>query len=92
MDRTEFDNAIANDNDKICQSNDGSFEFYKTFYEEHHVSILQYKSLRRCFNRMSNIILGTNYYNMSMDVYGGDADTCEDIITKCRRWWQKKRN
>ena len=41
-----------------------------------------YKNLRQQFNRMTEIILGEDYYNMGCDTYTCDKLTCEDIINK----------
>jgi len=57
-----------------------TFQFYKDFYENNRISILQYNSLRKHFQSMITTILGENYYNMGMDVYECDRMCCEDII------------
>jgi hypothetical protein len=59
---------------------DKSPEFYKAFYEENKVSVLQYASLRKHFNQMVHDVLGGNYYNIAMDVYEADRICCEDIV------------
>ena len=59
-------------------------EFYKKFYEENRIPMLQYESLRSCFNSMITKILGENYYNMGMDVYTCDEICCEDITSKAK--------
>ncbi len=56
------------------------YDFYKDFYDEHRVSILQYNNLRKHFNKMINDILGPDYYNIEMDVYQSDIACCEDTI------------
>lgn len=61
---------------------DKSYKFYKTFYDNNRVSILQYNSLRKHFDKMVNSILGKDYYNTSMDVYECDRMCCEDITSK----------
>jgi len=63
---------------------DKSPEFYRAFYEENRVSVLQYASLRKHFNQMVHDVLGGNYYNMAMDVYDADRICCEDIVAKVR--------
>ena len=60
-------------------------EFYKSFYDENRISILQYESLRKNFQKMVNTILGENYYNMAMDTYESDKECCEDIIRKLKK-------
>ena len=57
-------------------------EFYKKFYEENRVSLLQYKNLRKNFSRMVDNVLSEDYYNMAMDVYDADRICCEDITRK----------
>lgn len=57
-------------------------EFYKKFYDDNRVSILQYESLRGNFQIMVNDVLGDNYYNMANDVYDSDKCCCEDITRK----------
>lgn len=65
-------------------------EFYKKFYEENRVAILQYNSLRENFNKMVKDVLGNDYYNMAMDVYEADKDCCEDITNKANEGFFKK--
>lgn len=65
-------------------SDEKSPEFYKAFYDENRVAILQYKSLRGHFNKMINDVLGPDYYNMAMDVYDADRICCEDVANKLR--------
>jgi len=62
-----------------------SHEFYKQFYDEHGVDILQYKNLRKCFNKMVTKVLGKDYYNMAMDVYDADRICCEDVASKAKQ-------
>lgn len=62
-----------------------SLEFYKAFYEENRVSVLQYESLRVNFNKMVSDVLGGDYYNMGMDVYEADRICCEDISNKSNK-------
>lgn len=57
-------------------------EFYKKFYDENRVALLQYKSLRENFQAMVNDVLGDKYYNMANDVYDSDKYCCEDIARK----------
>lgn len=61
-----------------------SEEFYKKFYEENRIKILQYENLRSNFTKMVDDVLGKDYYNMAMDVYDCDRICCEDI-TKLKR-------
>ena len=63
-------------------SEEKSPEFYKSFYEENRVAILQYNSLRKHFHKLIDSVLGGNYYNMAMDVYEADRICCEDIAKK----------
>ncbi len=60
-------------------------EFYKAFYEENRVRLLQYESLRRNFSNMVDAVLGRDYYNMGMDVYTCDEITCMHITQKANR-------
>lgn len=41
---------------------------------------LLYSNLRKQFNKLSSSILGKNYYNMGLDVYSTDENTCDDIL------------
>ena len=71
-------------------SEDKSIEFYKNFYEENRVALLQYESLRKNFNSMVNNVLGADYYNIAMDVYDCDMICCEDITIKANmNAWQR---
>lgn len=54
-------------------------EFYKAFYEENRVKLLQYDSLRVHFMKMIDDIMGKGYYNAGMDIYTCDQLSCEDI-------------
>ena len=64
-------------------------EFYKEFYEENRIALLQYQSLRKHFDKMVDAVLGVDYYNMGMDVYTCDEFTCESITRKANRTiWQ----
>ena len=73
-----------------------SYEFYKEFYVENRVRILQYNSLRENFHKMVDDILGKDYYNIAMDVYECDKQCCEDITLKVNSFrgtlWQKIAN
>ena len=60
-------------------------EFYKKFYEENRIALLQYESLRENFHAMVNDVLGADYYNMGMDVYTCDKICCEDITLRANR-------
>ena len=65
-------------------------EFYKSFYKENRIALLQYKSLRKNFAKMVRDILGNNYYNLAMDVYECDRGCCEDITYKfnsLKKFW-----
>jgi hypothetical protein len=64
---------------------DKSAEFYKKFYEENRVRVLQYDSLRKYFQKMVDDVLGSGYYNMGMDVYECDRVCCEDVTRKAKR-------
>jgi len=57
-------------------------DFYRKFYEENRVALLQYESLRKNFSSMVDNILGKDYYNMAMDVYEADKICCEDVTRK----------
>lgn len=50
--------------------------------EDNKIRLLQYENLRKHFNRMAKAILGEDYYNMAMDVYKSDEETCSDVINK----------
>ena len=60
-------------------------EFYKAFYDENRIALLQYESLRENFNTMVTNVLGKDYYNMAMDVYACDKICCEDVTAKANR-------
>jgi len=62
-------------------------EFYKSFYEENRVPLLQYESLRKHFHSMVSDVLGDDYYNMGMDVYEANRLCCEDITLKANKSW-----
>lgn len=64
---------------------DKGIEFYKKFYDENRVDLLQYASLRINFNLMIDDVLGEKYYNMAMDVYDCDRICCVDITEKANR-------
>ena len=69
---------------------DEDIEFYKKFYEENRVPLMQYESLRNNFNSMVDDVMGEGYYNMAMDVYDCDRICCEDITRKANRTiWQR---
>lgn len=65
-------------------------EFYKKFYDENRVCLLQYDSLRKNFSSMIDDVLGKDYYNMAMDVYEADRICCEDITRKANRSWLER--
>lgn len=53
---------------------------------------LQHKHLRNCFREyLVHPILGKYYYNMSMDVYGSDKQTCIHILDEFRELKRKNR-
>jgi len=60
-------------------------EFYKKFYDENRVALLQYQSLRSNFNKMVTDCLGDAYYNRAMDVYDDDKFSCDDITRKVNK-------
>jgi hypothetical protein len=60
-------------------------DFYRDFYDENRVSLLQYASLREHFHAMINDVLGDDYYNMAMDVYEADRICCEDVTRVANR-------
>ena len=70
-------------------THDNTYEFYKKFYDENRVKLLQYDSLRKHFNDMVTKVLGETYYNMAMDVYECDRICCEDIVNKAKGFWQR---
>ena len=61
------------------------YKFYKEFYEQNVVALMQYESLRRNFTELTNITLGKDYYNAVMDVYVCDELTCKDIAKKANK-------
>jgi len=61
------------------------YDFYKSFYEENRVRLLQYENLRKHFRLMVNDVLGNGYYNMAMDVYEADRICCKDITRMANR-------
>lgn len=67
-------------------------EFYKEFYEKNRVSLLQYASLRKNFSNMVDDVLGKDYYNMAMDVYGCDKECCIHITMKSTTFWRRLLN
>tara|TARA_R110001606_G_scaffold289137_1_gene437151 strand:+ start:1447 stop:1686 length:240 start_codon:yes stop_codon:yes gene_type:complete len=67
-------------------------EFYKKFYEDNRVSLLQYASLRKNFSKMVDDVLGKDYYNMAMDVYGCDKECCVHITMKATTFWKQLLN
>ena len=71
-------------------SKEKDLAFYKKFYDENRVRILQYNSLRINFNSMVRDVLGSDYYNMALDVYDADRICCEDIASKSRKNWLQK--
>jgi hypothetical protein len=70
---------------KLTAKESKTLAFYKAFYEENSIALLQYKSLRRHFSKMVADVLGHGYYNMGSDVYTCDKLTCEDITRKANR-------
>ena len=69
---------------------ENSYEFYKSFYDENRVRILQYNSLRKYFHEMVTNILGEDYYNYEMDVYQSDRQCCKDITRKTKKGFLKR--
>lgn len=70
--------------------NTEDYEFYKKFYDDNHIRLLQYDSLRKNFRELVEEVLGKDYYNMGMDVYSCDAESCEDIAREANRsWWSR---
>lgn len=63
-------------------------EYYESLYNENRVAILQYNNLRKHFSKMIDDVLGEDYYNMDMDVYGSDQACCEDITRKAKGFFQ----
>ncbi|MCK5020900.1 MAG: hypothetical protein KAS32_28020 [Candidatus Peribacteraceae bacterium] len=64
-----------------------SYEFYKSFYDDHRVEVLLYANLRKYFTKMVEDVLGKDYYNMGMDVYTCDKLCCEDMTRKLKSFW-----
>jgi hypothetical protein len=73
----------------VADDDEKTPEFYKEFYTENRVKLLQYESLRKHFNKLITNVLGANYYNMAMDVYEADRICCEDIAFKTKSFWNK---
>ena len=44
------------------------------------IQLMQYRNLRKGFRLLVETILGKDYCNMSMDVYGCDLECCADIV------------
>lgn len=44
------------------------------------ITQLQYANLRKEHDRLIDHVLGSDYYNMGMDVYGCDTETVNDLI------------
>jgi len=63
------------------------YEFYKKFYDDNRIRLLQYENLRTHFREMIHNTLGKNYYNMGMDVYECDAEACRHITKKANQSW-----
>ena len=61
-----------------------SYEFYKAFYDENRIPILQYQSLRKNFQKLVTVVLGKDYYNYEMDVYECDKQCCKDIANRSK--------
>ncbi len=66
-------------------SEDKGIDFYRNFYEENRIPLLQYESLRDHFSSMIGNVLGEDYYNLGMDVYESDRICCEDITHRANR-------
>jgi hypothetical protein len=67
-----------------------SNEELQKFYDTNRISLLQYESLRKNFNKMFKDVLGEDYYNMAMDVYDADRICCEDITRIANKTWFDK--
>jgi hypothetical protein len=65
-------------------------EFYRKFYEDNRVALLQYKNLRTHFNIMVANIFDEGYHVVVGDVYGADRACCEDITKKAKESWFKR--
>jgi len=50
------------------------------------IKLLQYENLRKYFKKMTDDILGKDYYNMGMDVYECDRIICEDITKQAKHF------
>lgn len=48
--------------------------------EFNRIKLLQYANLRYSFQKLVDYALGHDYYNMGMDVYSCDAETCLSIM------------
>jgi len=46
------------------------------------IRLLQYENLRKHFKKMTEKILGKDYYNMGADVYTCDEFICDDITSR----------
>ncbi len=79
--KVELEQLVNEASHKIHKDN----EFYKLFYDENRVSILQYDNLRIHFNKMVRDVLGEDYYNIGMDVCQSDRQCCEDITRKLKK-------
>lgn len=42
----------------------------------------KYRNLRQCYDLVTERVLGKDYYNMGMDVFQCDRETCYDIINR----------
>ena len=62
-----------------------NYKFYKDFYDQNRIALLQYESLRKNFTVLTNNTLGKDYFNMGMDVYICDELTCEAIAKKANK-------
>lgn len=78
MEECECDSKTVND--EICRKCwDQPYEGKPTMQE---VQLLQYYNLRKHFDRVTTEILGSDYYNLAMDVYMCDEITCDSLIRK----------
>jgi Lar family restriction alleviation protein len=59
---------------------------WNTRVNSKHIKLLQYENLRKHFRKMTDDILGKDYYNMGMDVYECDRIICEDITKQAKRF------
>lgn len=49
------------------------------------IELMQYNSLREAFQKMSDEVLGEDFYTVANDVYQSDIETCEAITRRIKR-------